>query len=296
VTNPFAQQRIVRVPVSALGAFKVAEDDSPHPEDRVFLGYNFFDHLQGPGASAGLNFVTTNTVGIPGTKLVQTTVTQTVLPGVPPLDLNREVFGFEKAFFDGYASIELRLPMLQQQVVNGYTPNDIGDLTVIGKLALWQDQSTGNIVSGGLALTTPTGPGLNTIAGNINSVLFQPFAGYVWNFDRFFLQAFHSVVVPTDSRDVILLFNDVSLNYWIYRGYGDQIISAIVPALECHVTTPLNHRSATDPLVVPDLVVLTGGMHMLLFQHALLTAGVATPITGPRPFSVEAIAQFNWQF
>jgi hypothetical protein len=47
---------------------------------------------------------------------------------------------------------------------------------------------------------------------------------------------------------------------------------------------------------VPDLVVLTAGSHFDLFQRARLTLGVATPVTGPRVFDVEALVQFNWRF
>src|SRR5579864_298329 len=289
-TTPISQTFNVRVPVSALGAFKVAEGDSPRPQDRLFLDYNFFEGLQN-GPAGGVN--TTTNIVVNGA-LAQSV--RTFIPPVPGVDLNREVFGFEKTFFDGICSVELRMPMLQQQFVDGSAANLIGDLTVVGKLALLSNPVTGDVLTGGLALTVPTGGGLSTIDGTIYSTLFQPFVGYVWNFNNFFLQGFHSLVVPTDSRDVLLLFNDVSLNYWMYRGNATRIISAVVPALECHVTTPLNHRGATDPLVVPDLVVLTGGVHIGLFQNALLTAGVATPVTGPTPFTIEAIAQFNWRF
>jgi hypothetical protein len=33
-----------------------------------------------------------------------------------------------------------------------------------------------------------------------------------------------------------------------------------------------------------------------LFGPSTLTLGVGTPVTGPRLFNVEAIAQLNWRF
>src|SRR5439155_99725 len=55
------------VPLPGRGAFKIEENESPRPLDRVFVSYNYF-----------------NSVGLPGT---------------PSYDLHREVAGFEKAFF-----------------------------------------------------------------------------------------------------------------------------------------------------------------------------------------------------
>ena len=47
---------------------------------------------------------------------------------------------------------------------------------------------------------------------------------------------------------------------------------------------------------MPDLVVLTAGLHFGVFQRATLTFGAATPVTGPRLFDIEAIVQFNVRF
>src|SRR5262249_4078442 len=113
--------------------------------------------------------------------------------------------------------------------------------------------------------------------------------------DRLFLHGFTSIGVPTDSRDVTLLFNDVGVGYWMYSG-GPGLIRAIVPTVEAHISTPMDHRSVTDTIFATDVAVLTGGVHGGLGARSLLTFGVATPVTGPRPFSVEAIVQFNMRF
>jgi hypothetical protein len=74
------------------------------------------------------------------------------------------------------------------------------------------------------------------------------------------------------------------------------LFRSVVPAIEAHVTTPLDHRSPTDEIRGLDLVVLTGGVHLGVGQRSMLTLGVATPITGPRPYDVEALVQFNLRF
>jgi hypothetical protein len=278
------------------GAFKIAENESPMPVDRVFFTYNNFSDLQPVTATPGVNSSLTNVVGVPGSNTT-TTVSTSIPAQRVSANLSREVFGFEKTFLDGYASIEVRVPLLQQQSnTDGFGINDIGELTILGKYAFFLDRATGNVLSGGLAVTAPTGPGFVTAEGTLHSTLLQPWLGYVWNAERFYVQAFHSVVVPTDSRDVTLLFNDVGIYYWLYRTEPTRFVNSIVPAFEVHVTTPLNHRGADGALLAPDEVDLTGGVHFGLFRNTTLSLGVATPVTGPRVFSVEGFVQLNWRF
>jgi hypothetical protein len=63
-----------------------------------------------------------------------------------------------------------------------------------------------------------------------------------------------------------------------------------------HLTTPLNHSNSYDTIYAPDLSVMTAGVHLGLWQNSTLTVGLASPVTGPRVFDVEAIAQLNWFF
>jgi hypothetical protein len=303
-TTPTSQTKIIVVPVSSSGAFKVSENSSPRPVDRVFMTWNYFGDIHGPqfGPNDPLNTTTQSQTRIPPTRgpgIVATTDVNTFVPAAPPTNanLNREVFGFEKTFFDGNASLEIRVPLAQlHSSADGFSSQDVGDLTIITKYAFINNRQTGNVLSGGLSITVPTGPGIDTIDGSIHSTLLQPWFGYIWNADRFFVHAFHSVVVPTDSRDVTLLFNDVGLNYWLYRNEGIGVISSLVPMLEAHVTTPLNHRNDAGPIVIPDLVVLTGGLHIGIYRNTTLSLGVATPISGPRLYNVEGFVQLNWHW
>ena len=302
-TVPTVQNRTALVPFSAYGDFKIADNESPRPTDRVFVLYNYFGSLRGPATGAGTPIVTTTTTrtfvqGRQGP--VATTVTNTtVIPGLPTptANLHQEVFGFEKTFLDGRASVELRVPFSQQHGnLDGVGSDNVGDLTIIGRYALLLDRDTGNVFTTGLGITVPSGPSVQTIDGNLHSTLIQPWIGYIWNADRFFLHAFHSVVVPTDNRDVTLMFNDVGLNYWLYRSNNNRLLSFVVPMIEAHVTTPLNHRDSVSAIYVPDMVVMTGGVHFGIGRNTTLSLGVATPVTGPQPYNIEAFMQLNWRF
>jgi hypothetical protein len=106
-------------------------------------------------------------------------------------------------------------------------------------------------------------------------------------------------VVPTDSREVILLTNDVGVGYRLMHDESNQrLITAITPTFEAHLTDPLNHRGINNSsdVVFSDILVLTSGLHIDTGMRCRTSLGVAVPVTGPKPFDIEAIAQFNLRF
>ena len=260
--------------------FKITDDESPQPRDRVFIDFNYYDNV---GAAVDRR------LGID-------------LHGVA---IYREMFGLEKTFFNNSASIGLRLPLNTLSADSstaglGGTDTDVGDLTAILKYALWQDNS--KVFSAGLAVTAPTGPG--HFAGStvpiVHDTILQPFVGYLWASDRWFVHGFSGLEIPTEIRDVTVLFNSVGVGYIFSRAsQEDRLLKAIVPTFEVHVTDPLNHRGAfrvNDPVGASDVVDLTMATTFELGQRSALSIGIVTPVTGPKPFDVEALVQFNWFF
>ncbi len=250
-------------------SFKIGENESPLPTDRVFLTYNYYNDVD---------------------------VQQL---GLSRSDLHREMIGFEKTFLDGNASFGVRLPFLQLTGSKDLEDTHIDDLTMIFKYAFLLDRATGNVLSGGLVLTAPTGERIR-INGEtaINSTVFQPFVGFIYNLNRdVFFQGFSSVAAPTDARDVTVFFNSVGTGYHLYRNPDpNALLRELVPVAELHVNTPLNHRgSATQPIGYADSVDFTGGCHFI-FRRA--TAGIAfgTPLTGPKPYEFEVLANVNFRF
>ena len=73
-------------------------------------------------------------------------------------------------------------------------------------------------------------------------------------------------------------------------------MTAIIPAVECHVTTPLNKRNEFEGGFLPDIVSFTGALHCQMGQRSVLSMGVNAPVTGPRPYNYEVFAQFNYAF
>jgi hypothetical protein len=254
------------------GAFKITENESPRPQDRVYATYNYFNNIA-PDSDGGLG--------------------QT--------DVHREVLGVEKTFLGGNASVGLRLPFVQIEGDGTIRREDIGDLSVIGKYALINDCDTGNCLSAGLVVTFATGNSfLPEGIPDIHGTLFQPYVGYIYGLgDRFYVQGFSSILIPTKSDDVTYWFNDIGVGYMLYRAgaHCDDCITSVTPIFEVHVNTPLDHRgSEATPIGGVDIVDLTFGTTVGIRHRAFLNLGVVTPVTGPKPFDVEAQVQLNYRF
>jgi hypothetical protein len=263
-------QRIVaQVPAFVRGGFRIADYESPRPTDRVFFTYNHYNRVD--TGTDQLNF-----------------------------DLNRETIGFEKTFFNDNASFGMRYPFLQLSGNRGdLDGNPDGDLSMVLKWAFRNNRATGNIAAVGIVITVPTGDDFFSIntGENLHSTVVQPFVSFIRNRDRFFLQGFSSVAVPTNSDDATIFLNDVGVGYWLYQCLDQRFLTGVVPTLEAHVATPLNHRGSNSvPVGMPDWVVLTGGVNFLIGQRSTLGLAVGTPVTGPRPFDLEGVVTFNFRF
>ncbi len=263
-TTIFTRQ--VQVPVVTTGSFKISDNESPRPTDRIFTTYNYFDRV-----SSG-----------------------------PNVGLNREVMGFEKTFLGGDASFGMRLPFLQTTgggSSSGFPDHQVGDITLITKYAFINNRETGNLVSGGLVLTVPSADHsfVPTDGVALRSVLFQPYAGWIVNSGDLFAHGFHSLVIPTDRRDITEMNNDVGVGFWAYKN-GDSLVRGLVPTIEGHLYTPLNHRNNNDVIYGSNVLTLTAGVNAVFAGNSTLGVAFGVPVTGPRPDNFEAIVSFNFRF
>jgi hypothetical protein len=262
-----AQSVLVPVPGRYSG-ISIVDNDSPRPTDRVYFHYSYYD-----GIGAQMN------------------------PGLGNITMNRPTLGFEKTFLNGNASIGMRLPFIQLNGPPGVGADAVGDLSILSKYAFVNSPS-GNVLSAGLVITTPTGPdgGVMVDGSEVpHSTLFQPWLGFVQVFDRAYVQGITALIVPTDGRDTTLWGNSLGMGYWLYRADGDRLIQGIIPVAEVHVRTPFNNREPSGLVYLQDMVNLTGGMHVR-FPRATLGGGVCVPVVSPRPWNVEAVANFTCWF
>jgi hypothetical protein len=255
--------------VTSIRSFKFADNQTPFPVDRILFSFNYFDNVNGP---INKRF----DVPLGRTQAFQYTV------------------GFEKTLLDKNASFGMRLPIdsLTAQGVSpgfGGTSSSVGDLGMYFKYALWQDRPRGRVVSTGLALTAPTGPG--SFAGadylrRINHDTFlQPFVGFQWQWDRAYVMNFLAIDTPLGPGNPTMLYEDFAIGYFVYRNTSqDAWLRGVAPLFETHVNIPLNDRDWSNPRSAtgtPDMVDLTMGTNFFLGNRSVLSLGVMTPVTGP---------------
>lgn len=269
--------------VPSVRNFKIADNQTPMPVDRITYSFNFFDDVNG---AINKRF------------------------RVPLTDIQayRHVFGFEKTFFDKNASFGMRLPLntltANSPIRNlGPTSTSLGDLTAFVKYALWIDRAQGRVVSTGLAVTMPTGPatfgGANYLRG-LHYTNLQPFIGAQWTWGDLYAINFTSIDIPTSTRDVTIMYQDFSLGYFLYRNPDPTgFIRSIAPTFETHVNIAFNHNDPFDRgdiMATSQVVGLTEGVNVFFKNNSVMSLGVVQPVTGPRPFNIEAMLLFNTFF
>ena len=189
-----------------VGFVKISENLSPLPRDRVFFNYSYFK----------------NSYFAPGLRA----------------DVNRFMPGFEKTFFDGWTSIEIRTPFAATLAsVQGYDASpgagitnnrdvELGNISIIGKSVIQHSDTWA--LTGGMQVMCPTANSVSvqstgvgpTIATGKDLVLVEnesvhamPFMGFLWApNDRFFTQTLLQIDVDTNGNPAyanVLLTDDI---------------------------------------------------------------------------------------
>ncbi len=283
---PTPNPRLASSLAPSVRGFKAAENQSPRPQDRVFYSFNYFTY-------------------------VNEAVNRFQEAPVRNIRIYRHIFGAEKTFDDGRMSVGFRLPIntltsdssIQGNFAKpGGTSTALGDLSLFAKFLFRENKETGSLISAGMVVSAPTGP--NQFAGatylqNIHTTTVQPFVGYIYNMNRFWIHGFTSMEFPMNPADVTMLYNDIGIGTYFYQApTPDVFLTAIAPTVEFHINTPMNHRGVfgNDPAGSVNVVNVTAGLNMEFYKTSVLTIGIVNPITSPRPFDLEAVVLFNVRF
>ncbi|WP_435019965.1 hypothetical protein TA3x_001571 [Tundrisphaera sp. TA3] len=284
--RPPSPRRVTSLAPTVRG-FKIGENQSPQPQDRVFYSFNYFSNVNGE-----VNSRFDSPVG--------------------NLRVYRQIFGFEKTFDSARGSFGVRLPLntlTADSTIRGAfrkpggTSTALGDVSFFAKYILKLDPATGSLISAGIVVTPPTGPDQfagATYVQSVRSTTIQPFLGYIWRRGDFYLHGFSALDVPSSVRDVTMVYNDIGIGYYVYRNAdASRWLTAVVPTFEVHVNNPLTHRdpfNQNDPAGTPDIVNLTYGLNLEFSQRSILTFGFVNPVTNPKPFDHEWLLLFNVRF
>lgn len=264
--------------------FKVAENASPTPRDRIFFNYNHFHN-----ALRDVNGVQHN--------------------------LDRFTFGFEKTFLDGMASLETRFPFASglnstQEIDSADTLNtEVGNLALALKYSLLRGRNW--VASGGVTMALPTGDDFELFvidtdlqSGGLildlevqnDAVHLAPFVGFAISSSDWFAQGFCQVDIDLNGNEVFtstggfegvlqdqnLLFLDISIGHWFFRNASrDARVSAAALITELHYTSTLNDTDdvagITNPSNRVDVLNATGAVEILIGSSSL-RIGAAAPL------------------
>lgn len=304
----------IDVPLAAGGGrMKIAEDNSPLPEDRAFFLYNHYAHVGDAVISQGV-------------------------PGPTTMDLDRFTFGVEKTFLDRCWSVELRMPLAANTdySMSGFNFSDgrVGNLEVVLKRLVYETECTA--VSVGLGIDTPTGSDLqgNLLASHFTvhneAVHLMPFVGAVRKPNaRWFWSTFLQVDVATNGDHVeldalrtsptelgvlseqTLLYADFSVGYWLLPKDNCGTLCGLAAIVETHCTTGLGTGTtvATPPASTnqltfgprtdnTDIFDFTVGLHAELRNGTAVRVGATFPFTSGdnRAFDAELQVQVERRF
>jgi hypothetical protein len=312
-----------RIPIGGGdGRYKISDNYSPLPRDRVFFNYHHFHNA---------------VEDIAGTRN----------------NLNRYTFGLEKTVFNKRASLEIRIPFASGLDSNqfltagaGQTATEFGNIMLAAKtLAYKTDQLA---FSFGLGVTLPAAGDARVVLDGVNlarpaiydirneAVYLQPFLGMLYApDDRLFVQGYAGVdfdangngvtfteIDPNGStpntfqdsgnyRSQHFLLLDLSIGYWAYRNRCASGITGMAPIVELHYMSTVN---ATDSYVVDgnflgedgitnsynrmDILNITGGLHFAIEDLSSLRVIASAPLRDDEEafFDAEVAVQFNRRF
>lgn len=252
----------------------VSENNRPLPTDRVFFVYNGFN-----------NAVTTNILTTGNTF---------------DSDLHRYTMGFEKTFFEGTSSIELRLPLLNSIDIQSpdyvSSSGNVGNLTLIYKHLLAETEDTA--VAAGLGLGLPTGDELEGRSGNTEFTLrnqatyLLPYLGLMHTIgENAFVTAFTQIEIAASGDDfdvagrgTIGRLNaptfgrfDLGGGYWLIRDPGLKYVSGVALIAEVHYLTTLSDADEIIDNGVTNDFALAGSDNRVDYLN--VTTGVHWQIT-----------------
>lgn len=267
-----------------VGRNKVSTDNNPMPRDRLIFNYDVLNRT--PLTEGGL-------------------------------DINRFSFGFEKSFFDGMGSVEVRLPFastVNTNAADGFITSGgalLGNLFVTFKVLGYSCDTWA--LSGGLALAIPTAEdtrlrinGSDLVRIENDSVYLTPFVAALFTpTDEIFSQAWAAIDFDTSGNpvrarvndnglatigrlhDPFLLQLDWQIGYWLIHP-SDPVgeLQGLAGFFEMHYNTTLQNGGAAqagpitgvDSLATYSEYYLSAGLTAQFLDDLYLTGGVTVPM------------------
>jgi hypothetical protein len=268
-----------------VGTTKLSENNSPMPRDRVFFDYDNYSDV--PLTPGGFN-------------------------------VERFSPGFEKTFFDGRTSVELRIPFastLDSTSVAAGSPSravELGNVHVTLKGLFYSSEEFN--MSTGLGIGLPTASdtvvtyadGSDLVRIKNQSVILTPFLAALYTpTDRLFSQVWAAIDFDSTGSNIYgnpnetgltafgrlyaqdLLQLDWQMGYWILRDTSPtSFLASLAPFVELHYNTPLNNAASVQISTFTvngtsnryNELNISGGLNAVFRNRVTVLAGVVLPL------------------
>ncbi len=234
--------------------------------------------------------------------------------------LDRTILGLEKAFLDGRASIEVRLPFAAQRDFrfNRFSiqsDGEFGNVGLIGKLQLVKTRN--KVFSTGIAILLPTGGDIsgefdgNAFTIENDAIVISPFLAFAsaaegsdWFWQGFAQTDYYArgntfsglgQSVEHDRQSLLRLSGGGGR--WFFRK-NDGLLRGLAGIAELHFTSTLDEADSATFLNIPsasaqtlsnvdgyqNVLNLTSGLHLELPGKANARVGVNVPLRGDERF------------
>lgn len=286
--------------------FKLTENNSPFPQNRVFFNYHHFHNALRDARGRRRN-------------------------------VNRYTLGLESTVWNDCNSVELRVPFAgtvaaTQDLSRGnLDATEFGNISFAFKRLIFRNECSA--VAVGLGLVMPTGDDATLLDSGVTQAVFnndafhvQPFLGvYRQPSERLFWQFFtqldfdangNRVFIPGDGffgsgsdqvrqlQDQTLLFLDLSVGYWLFENDTKRrYLTGMAPMIELHYTTTLQDQDlgnlrAFTPIGHRDVLNLTAGLFFQIGQFSSLNVAAVSPLREDfdKLFDAELGVQFVRRF
>jgi len=250
------------------------------------------------------------------------------------LNLDRMTIGFEKTFFNGRSSIDVRLPVNSRfdvattdlELSNGR----LGNASLLLKHLYFESDTISLGI--GLGIDAPTGSDGHVVLPNTEVVIGNdafhalPYLGLLFTpTDNFVVQAFAQVDIPLNGNEIEimtpssgsiygtfdereLLFLSLSAAHWLFQDPDAAHLNGLAALLELHYSTSLDDGGRVtlvavtdsydlrDPSGVYQNLNMATGMQAQVGMTEFRAAVVLPLLDGNRPFDAEFLFQVNRRY
>jgi hypothetical protein len=292
-TYKFTSTTQVAAGGGVVGRQKMSEDTSPLPRDRIIFDFDYF-------GNANL--------------------------GSGGIDIQRIVVGFEKTFFDGRASIEVRIPFAStldssSEIGVQSRNTELGDIRITPRALVYKSDSLN--IGAGVGFYLPTASdtrlrdefGTELLRFSEDSFTVSPYIGVLYTpNDRFFAQGWVSCDIDTNGDAVSANMDgtgltgigrfrngtqmnwDAQIGYWLISpSENSGRLRGLAPFLELHYGSQISNSStlqAGDYQIATtnngDELNLTAGISAQIGERLNIQIGGVVPL-------INSSREFDWQ-